>query len=93
MTDNGDGNRDTDGLVATPVLISHVCGEERNGVNPERVEGVDGGSDSWSLSKSTGDTFGTSGTSSWVGAWKITRWKWLVHVVGDCEGLASADGL
>lgn len=56
VTDNGDGDRDTDGLVATPVLISHVCGEEWNGVNPERVEGVDGGSDSWSLSKSTGDT-------------------------------------
>lgn len=85
VTNNGDADRDTNGLVTTPVLISHIGREEWNGVNPERVEGVDGGSDSWSLSKSTGDTLlgRTSGTSSWIGACKGTRWKWLVHVVGD----------
>ena len=85
VTDNCDSDGDTNGLVATPVLVSHVRSEEWDGVNPERVEGVDGRGDTWTLSKSTGYTlFGIdTGNSPWFGAWKVTSWKWLIDIVGD----------
>lgn len=86
MSHDCDGNTDANGLVATPMLISHVGAKKWKSIDPEGIEGVEGAGNSRAFSESAGDTLvrRTSCARSWIGPRKIARWERLVDEIGDC---------
>ena len=86
MANDGDSDRDTDGLISSPVLVGDPCTEKRNTVHPEGVEGVDTIGSLGSLSKSSGDTLGrTTSCTGVVVRPRRSVWCWkrqrMVHKV------------
>ena len=86
MTEDGNGDGHTDGLVSSPVLVGNPGTEKWYTVYPEGVEGVDTVRGLWSLSKSPGDALGR--TTSCASVVVRTRrsiwcreWQCMVHEV------------
>lgn len=66
MADNCYTDRDADGLVTAPVLIGQIGCEERDEIDPEGVESVDGLRSLWPPTQRTGDTLRTRATGTGV---------------------------
>ena len=66
MANDGNADRDTDCLVSTPMLVSHVGTEKGHTINPESVECVDAIGGLRALAESARDALVTASTSTGV---------------------------